>query len=241
MGRTTDMKVLTILPAMSEEECNTCLNSIARPDSAAEIKLEDIRVIDNSKDGFIPQQKVSVYRDPDGHNLGIARSWNIGAREVVEKQYDYLLIMSSAMLFGPMKEITLMEQLRRYRGENVIESDGHSWHLVALHRRLFEKIGYFDENFYPAYFEQIDWCYRLEVLGLQGAWPRVWVNALSTTVGKYSYLTLAPPLLEYYRQKWGGDKGEEKYKLPFKDKPMDYFPNNSIPDLARKYELKEWW
>lgn len=233
------MKVLTVIPVIDKQLATQCVESILRPDSAAGIKQEDILIVDNSKEGlhWAGQEKLQRHRDPDGHNLGVARAWNIGARKVVEEGYDYLTLMSQSMLFGPIKETTWSKQMETFRGENVIESDGHSWHLIALHRRLFEKVGYFDENFYPGYFEQIDWCYRLETLGLQGAWARVWVNALSQTVGHHSHLVLAPPLLEYYREKWGGDKGEETFKLPWGRKPLGYFPDRSIPDLIKEYGL----
>lgn len=234
------MQVLVVIPVADYELGKACIESILREDSASGIDIDDVLIVDNTKEGGFPYGK-HYYRDPDGHNIGVARAWNIGARQVVEKQLDYLIIMSQSMLFGPIKETTWIKQMETFMGENVIESDGHSWHLIALHRRLFEKIGYFDENFYPGYFEQIDWCYRLELNGLQGAWARVWVNALSQTVGNHTNLVLAPPLLQYYREKWGGDKGEETFKLPFGNKPIGYFPNNSIPDLAKKYGLELWW
>jgi hypothetical protein len=240
------MQVLVVIPVADVELGERCLLSATMDNSASGIDPKDILVVDNTRLGnalsFLPSSLgVQYYRDPDNHNIGVPRAWNIGARKVVEEQLDYLVIMSQSMLFGPIKETTWIKQMETFMGENVIESDGHSWHLIALHRRLFEKVGYFDENFYPGYFEQIDWCYRLELNNLQGAWARVWVNALSQTVGHHSDLVLAPPLLDYYREKWGGDKGEEKFELPFGDKPIGYFPDNSIPDLAEKYKLKEWW
>lgn len=236
------MKTLTIIPVIDFGLGQECVDSVLRENSASGIKAEDILIVDNTRaGGFLPPSGSQYYRDPDNHNIGVGRAWNIGAKQVVKQELDYLIIMSQSMLFGPQKETTWIKQMETFKGENVIEADGHSWHLIALHRRLFEKVGYFDENFYPGYFEQIDWCYRLELLGLQGAWARVWVNALSQSVGKHSNLVLAPPLLAYYRQKWGGDKGEELFDLPFGNKPLGYFPNVSIPELAKKYELEEWW
>lgn len=236
-------KVLTVIPVLDPIYGMMCLSSILKDNSAAGINKEDILVIDNSKHGLgaaTVWDKVKIYRE-NNHNIGVARAWNVGARRVVENDYDYLTIMSQSMLFGPEKETTWMKQLETFAGADVIESDGHSWHLIALKRHLFEMAGYFDENFYPGYFEQTDWCYRLRMLNREGGWPRVWVNAISQTVGHHSNLVLAPPLLDYYREKWGGDKGGEKYKLPWGDKPLGYFPKHSIPELAKKYELKEWW
>lgn len=238
--------LLCVIPAIDEERTKQCLGSIVRNDSSAGINLADVLVVDNSRGGMeFYSGNHQVHRDPDGHNLGVARSWNIGARAVLAGGLDYLLIMSSSMIFGPELHCTWRWQMDQFWGADIIEADGHSWHLVAIHRRLFELVGLFDPNFYPGYFEQIDWCTRLRMIGREGAWPRPWVNALSTTVGAHSDLVLAPPLLDYYRDKWCGDKGEELHRLPWGDKPMGYFEEVPIPELAARYGLgprgERWW
>ena len=235
------MKTLTVIPVIDAELGKQCLDSIARDNSAAGIDLKDIVVVDNTKQGGFTYLDVKTFRNANGHNIGVARAWNVAAKQVVIKDYDYLIIMSQSMLFGPEKETTWIKQMETFNGANCIESDGHSWHLIAFHKRVFDLIGLFDENFYPGYFEAIDFGYRMRMLNIEGGWPRVWVNALSQTVGNHTDLVLAPPLLKYYREKWGGDKGEEKYKLPFGDKPLGYFPTNTIPTLAKRYGLETWW
>lgn len=234
------MRVLTVIPAIDKDMASSCLASITRLDSAAGIDAGDILLVDNTRTG-LPMWGFKVHRDWGGHNLGVARSWNIGARIVLEQGYDYLTIMSQSMLFGPKKECTWMSEMATYDGADIIEAFGHSWHLIAINRRMFEAVGLFDENFYPGYFEAIDFCTRLDLCGLQNGWPRVWCNVLSRTVAAHSHLGDAAPLLAYYRDKWGGDKGHETFKLPWGDKPMDYFPHHTIPELAEAYKLKEWW
>jgi hypothetical protein len=232
-------KLLVILPVISPVTTDKCVESLLMENSAAGIEKEDILIVDNSREGFASKYGIRVHRT--GHNLGVPRSWNIGAQEVLDKGLDYLVIMSSSMQFGPVLHCTWLSQMQTFWGANVIESDGHSWHLIALHRTLFEKIGLFDTNFHPGYFEQTDWCYRLRMVGLEGGWSRVWVNALSQTVGQHSDMVLATPLLEYYAKKWGGGKGHETFDKPFGDKPLDYFEEVPIPELAKRYKLTEWW
>lgn len=235
-------KLLVVIPIIDLKIAGICIDSILMENSAAGISKEDILIVDNTKEGVGQFKGLRTYRDKDNHNIGVARSWNIGAREVLEnKDLEYLVLMSAAMQFGVIKETTWVRQMETFWGANCIECDGHSWHLIAFHRRVFELIGLFDENFYPGYFEAIDFGYRLRMLNMEGGWPRAWVNALSQTVGHHTDLVLAPPLLEYYRQKWGGDKGEEEYKLPYGDKPLGYFKDHTIPELALKYGLTNWW
>lgn len=238
--------LLVVLPVMIEAIADKCINSILQPNSAAGLNVEDFLIVDNSKDGFAKKYQdmgFTVIRDNDNHNLGTSISWNLGAREVVEQKLDYLVIMSASMVFGPELHTTWLKQMKTFWGATVIEADGHSWHLVAINRGVFEKIGYFDENFYPAYFEQIDFCYRMRMLDLEKMWPRVWVNALSQGVGLHNEVIQVPaqPLLDYYKEKWGGDKGKERFQYPFNRRKLDYWERPSIPEMAKKYNLKEYW
>lgn len=225
-----------------------CLDTIVTVDpntSAAGFGLGELLVIDNTRNGLDLTGLIDVYRDPDGHNLGVARSWNVGIRRALaDPDCDYVVLMSACMRFGPILHTTWRRQMETFWGETVIEADGHSWHLIAFHRRVFETVGLFDENFYPAYFEAIDFGYRMRLRDMEYGWRHVWVNALSADVGhgaKTGVSLPAPPLLKYYREKWNGDKGEERFVLPFGNMPIGYWPEYSIPELAEHYGLETWW
>lgn len=240
--------LLTIIPVLDESITDKCIDSILMPNSAAGLSPDEILLVDNSREGnWVSKYGLRTYRDPNGHNLGVARSWNIGVQEVLDKGLDYLLIMSTSMLFGPELHITLKKQLKTFWGENFLEADGHSWHCIAIHRRVFNEIGLFDTNYYPAYEEQIDWCYRARMVGLEGGWRHIWFNAMSQGSAMHNNMISCPnpPLQAYYADKWGGKKGEEKNIVPWGDKPLGYFPEYSIPELAEKYNLGEygigWW
>lgn len=235
--------LLVILPVITPTYADKCIESMFMEDSSFGIPKENVLIVDNSKDGFAKKYGIGTARDLDGHNLGVARAWNVGIDEMMMRGYDYLVILSASMLFGPRLHCTLLEQYKTNWGESVIEVTGHSWHLIAFHRRVFEKVGKFDSNFFPAYFEAVDYSYRMRMVGMEGNWTHIWVNAMSQGRALHNEIvhTPADPLLKYYREKWGGDKGEEKYTLPFGDKPLDYFEDISIPELAKKYKLSTWW
>lgn len=237
------MKALAVIPIITPDWADQCIASIRRPDSSLGFEHDDILVVDNSRSRFARSYGLRTYEDPDGHNLGVARSWNVGAEEVLNSDYDYLVLMSASMMFGPILHCTFKWQLEQFAGAKIIEADGHSWHLIAIHRTCFEKIGLFDENFYPGYFEQIDWCYRLRMVGWEQGFIRVWVNALSQAVAGHNEIVSCPatPLLAYYEEKWGGPKGQEQWVQPFGNKPLEYWPVNDIPTLATKYGLENWW
>ena len=245
--------LLAVIPILADIDGTTthCLNSIWAPDSAAGLDPSEILLVDNTRHGWRDLSEkwegARVYRDPAGHNLGVARSWNIGAREVLERGLDYLVIMSSVMRFGPQLHCTLRSQLDSFWGHDVIEVDGHSWHCIAIHRRRFEMVGLFCSGYWPAYYESIDWCRRLHLIGREHGWPHVWVNAMSQGAALHTDLVTIPNehLLALYRERWGGDKGGETFVLPYGNKPMDYDVEEPIPVLAERYGLAErgkgWW
>lgn len=241
-------KLLVVCPVLDERTTDVCFNSIVDYPNAFGIDQSKILVVDNSKSGFAHKyesMRFRVYRDKDNHNLGCSRSWNIGAREVLENNLDYLVVLSASMQFGRVLNGTFLTQMQTNWGAPVIEATGHGWHLIAFHRSIFEKIGLFDENFYPAYFEDVDFGRRIYISGFEGKWENVWINAMSQgnalhVRGKF-VSCLPVPLIQYYEQKWGGGKGNEKWLKPFGDRDIRYFPNSSIPEVAIKYNLENWW
>lgn len=239
------MSLLAVLPVMYQESARRCITSILDQSRSSGLAEEELLVVDNSRDGFVsnPSDGFLIYRDPNGHNLGVARSWNIGAKAVLEQKKDYLVIISASLEFGPKMGHVWTEYLW---GHHIVKSLGHGWHLIAIHRSVLETVGLFDENFYPAYEEDVDFSRRLFLAGLfssQKDYIRPWVNAMSHGVGGHVYEISAPnaPLVEYYVEKWGGIKGEEKWDKPFNGGPLDYWPELTVPALAEKYKLESWW
>ena len=244
--------LLVVVPVIWDVPADICMGSMLAENSSAGFAHDEILVVDNSREGWGHKYGVRTHRDPDGHNLGVARSWNVGAREVLDRDLDYLVICSASMQFGPMLHCTWRWQLEQFWGETVIETDGHSWHAIAFHRRVLERVGLFDPAFWPAYVEGIDYGYRMRVLGLEHGWRHVWFNALSQGHGMHVDRTtwdapLCPfgPLDEFYRAKWGGPKLEETWVLPYGNKPIDYIVEEPIPVLAERYGLGPrfggWW
>lgn len=240
---TDDPSLLVVLPVIDTTTTDICVESILMPDSAAGFGGKDMLLIDNTREGNAAYRyQLRTYRDPDNHNLGVARAWNVGAREVLDRGLDYLVLLSSSMRFGPAMHTKWTWQMKAFWGSPLIECDGHSWHLIAIHREMFEKVGLFDGNFFPGYIEAVDWDRRIRLTSVTD-WPRAWVNALSQGTGLALNLVSCPagPLLDYYKEKWGGEKGAETYSLPFGDKPLDYWEDVPIPVLAERYSLETWW
>lgn len=245
------MKYLVILPAMVEHVAKPCLESI---DPTVR---ENLLLIDNSKDGFEGSYGVETLRFPE--NYGVARSWNLGARRVLEQKLDYLIILSTAIVFqeGMLDFLELMNSELEPTGyqQYGVESQ-FSFHLVAIGRKTFEKVGLFDENFYPSYMEETDMLRRMELAGIYSImdgskrFPLVnvsaWRRGLALSIKRGGLFVNFLGLQDYWREKWGvvaeyenQAQRDAMYNHPFNDptKPLSYWPERSIEELKQRYEL----
>jgi GT2 family glycosyltransferase len=117
--------------------------------------------------------KVTVLNE----NPGSAVGFNFGLRNMMVKSdsenFNWVLIVNSDIAFYP-------GILRRLAGsmEHFIRAHstfgigftslccGGEWSAIGVTRRLVEKIGFFDENMYPAYYEDDDYGIRIHHSGM---------------------------------------------------------------------------
>lgn len=202
-----------VIPAISQHRIERCLASL-------KIDPADIILVDNSEDGLVLPYPVGMYIH-NGTNLGVARAWNIGVREIQQTRDDYLVICSQSVVFGDAGGLDLLDTLTDPIG---VEYVGFGWHLNAFSREFFEEFGYFDEHFYPAYFEDTDALYRMGLMGMPS--PRE--NGRSRPYHAIDgHCTIDAgalrdgvrvdfgPITDYYYAKWGGHQGYETFRYPF--------------------------
>ena len=102
--------------------------------------------------------------------------------------------------------------------------------MFQLTPAVIEKVGFFDENFYPAYFDDNDYRWRTKTAKADlDKYPVKYEHDTSSTI-KYSahYKKCNQKTFQkagrYYITKWGGGPGEEKYDSPFNSgAPIDYW------------------
>lgn len=86
--------------------------------------------------------------------------------------------------------------------------------------RLFKEVGKFDENFIPAYGEDVDMQYRIELAGLKHTcvYDSQFVHFGQTTYRNSPTLggkDISKKSHEYFIKKWGGLPRQQTYKKPF--------------------------
>ena len=133
------------------------------------------------------------------------------------------------------------ELFTNYRDE--IEFDSGSGmsdvHNLTLYKKsVFDKIGYVDTNFYPAYFEDNDYAIRGYRAGIKSCtmsaayyfhfWSRTIKQESGGSTSKFFSLNG-----EFYRIKWGGNFTQEKYELPFNGQSYNLTNNIILPSTLK--------
>lgn len=106
--------------------------------------------------------------------------------------------------------------------------------LCLFKRSVFDKIGYFDANFWPnGYFSDNDYARSAVNAGLKGcALPAAvyfhfWSRTIHQETGPRSLQFERN--LEFYRTKWGGDFGHETFTVPFNGQPYELPTSRNLP------------
>jgi len=180
-------------------------------------------------------------------NIGVARSMNLGVTRMRERGDDLLLWVSTSMLFGPDGGMRLVEAAAS--DELGVVGMPCQWHAVALHAAAFDLAGLWDEGFFPAYYEDTEWRYRLALASGRPALPTVEVGGEARDGRGYDRLLAVNPGRTvvnfdahqgYYASKWGGcPPDSERFTHPFDDPslPLDWWAPASREDLIERYGL----
>lgn len=175
-------------------------------------------------------------------NAGVAGAWN----EIVKLfPAPWWLLVNNDIQFAREDLRKLSAEVRRHGAAAGLYYSNHGASCFALTDACIAKVGLFDENLYPAYLEDCDYSHRLKLAGVRavsvpglGAIHGDGVDAADGTKGSQTIMS-DPDLrrrngithghnFEYYRAKWGGNNGEEKYDAPFN--------NPSWPVWAWRFE-----
>lgn len=176
----------------------------------------------------VPSDKTTVHKA--GRNLGVSASWNVAFNTVLPSDdAGYLIMACDDMdLYGTTVEALVAAAVAHPEvGYFWPQHNAHTMFGVYLMRRwCFDKVGPFDENFWPAYFEDNDYCYRLKLCGVPiMEVPGCGMNHVgSATIATYNVDEMNDhharfnACSSYYMRKWGGAPHNERYTVPFNGK-----------------------
>ncbi len=129
-------------------------------------------------------------------------------------------------------------------------SDVHN--LALFKKSVFDKVGYIDVNFYPAYYEDNDYVRRAIKANIKSCtvtnsfYFHFWSRTIHQGSGgsNPAYFTLNR---NFYIIKWGGDFGNEKYEVPFDGKTYELVPGLVLEsvlylmDRSQEKEIARVW
>jgi len=178
-----------------------------------------IIVLDNGKqniDSKIQHPNLLVVETEN--NIGVAASWNVLC-DLIYKNHDYALILNDDVYLG-LQEGSLLNFIKDNKKDFYVSSQ--DWCAFILPKKTFNDVGKFDDKFYPAYFEDKDYNYRMR-LAQKSIHKTPVLNPIiyrdSCTIAKEPKLNEGFfNLKKFYIEKWGGEPNKEKFKTPFNDK-----------------------
>lgn len=176
----------------------------------------EIYVLDNGKQAALNVLKlknVKILRQEQ--NIGVASSWNILCKKIYETK-DFALILNDDIYLGKNEQdiFLLIENM-----QVALYTSPVDWCAFFLPKSTYATVGEFDEGFFPAYFEDNDYEYRIYMNGLQIAK----IPFLMPSVFRRSQTLHLDPTIkegfaktrERYIAKWGGEPTFETYTNPF--------------------------
>ena len=241
------MSVVAVIPSIVPLFTTECLatlspelvdvSQIPHPDPFHQ--REPVLSIINGKqwtDGKPDFRLVTVWNTSE-HNLGCAGSWNVGVDEALRIGADWLWIISAGVRFGKAGGTDFLECLQMYGLQDVLGLEAGNdlgWHCIAFPRRVLERVGRFDPRFHPAFFEDNDLSYRIQLAyGIDSRspdfrgplWPKVEIQARLPEVAHgiiRSGVTVDFVALEkLYIAKWGNKSPGETFTHPYNDDTLD--------------------
>lgn len=178
----------------------------------------EIHIIDNGKQNIgskISHPNIIVTESEE--NYGVSKSFNILLNTIFEN-HKYALMLNDDIYLGKTQwEILSLLINPEFKADFYVNTI--DWSSFILPKVTFESIGSFDENIFPAYFEDNDYEYRMElqskkILKIQYLNPLV--NRTSQSVDRNPSLRQGfQKNKDYYISKWGGEPKRETYLTPF--------------------------
>lgn len=188
--------------------------------ATCKLPKENLLIIDNSS----PEK-----------NIGVMASHNRGIDFMKEQGADWLIVISPAIRFGEQGGLDFVKILEDHPDYHVIHGasanveggqqanpDGgggvnkvFGWHLMGIHRRVFEAIGRYDENFTPYGFDDIDLSLRIRKY-FKGStlWDTYPCDVTDTRMSHSLHFVpevvgeaASAPRIAYFVEKWGRHPG----------------------------------
>ena len=170
-------------------------------------------------------------------NIGVSKSWNSFLLKGMDDELDLLIICNDDVVFNNDTFFELTRDWAIKPADTILVSattgqrewkfgEAPDYSCFAFNpEEMHETVGLFDENFTPAYFEDNDSHYRINLANKKAMY---WGYAQIKHKGSQTQNAIPDkPIVtsemfennrSYYKEKWGGQPGTETWTTPFNDK-----------------------
>ena len=207
-----DFKLVVAIPTLNRAD----LLNEALERYFEDFKDTHIAICDNGKQSIITREEnFMIYRPEE--NMGVAKSWNMLMDYADKIDATHVLMLNDDIVLGRTEhEIKMV--IKNNSDADFINSF-HNWCSYILRVDAWKKAGKFDEEFFPAYFEDNSFDYKMTLMGAK----KTWTSFLDPLVYRNSMTIAKEPNLNnrfaqnraMYIDMWGGLPTEEKYLTKF--------------------------
>jgi len=153
-------------------------------------------------------------------NLGVSASWNHMLNHAFEihlpKPFENVLVLNDDIYLGKT-EAEIIDFIDN--NQFSLATTTLTWCAFIISRETYLRVGPFDEEIFPAYFEDNDYAYRLKLEGIPHSCheflnPQTFIN--SGSIAKDPSLNANfEKNKKYYISKWGGEPNKEIFTTAF--------------------------
>jgi len=256
------IKIAVCIPAFSSaENIKKCIDSVFKSNNET-FDLTILLYNNSTKQEIIDICKEYVFEYDNiqlfdiRYNKGCSITWNDAVEYVYyfnPNVFSTLIILNDDIEFINNGFIKFVDIVLKNPNVPVVTGDGYS--IFSYSRFAYERIGYFDENIRPAYFEDADFANRIIKSGLEEIDIRVGHNHLGSASipennlrEEFEHIHL-PRTKKYYHSKWNNpviyngfpirynrpfERIEEKFRISYweRKRPHPAFTNIKEPLFA---------
>lgn len=176
-----------------------------------------------------------------GRNIGVAASWNTIIERARALDAKRIMISNDDIELDPSTIARVLAE-----DADVVRAPGFAF--FAMRPSVVDRVGWFDEQFFPAYFDDNDFDRRLRLAGVNIEDPQgvpihhegsATLHSLPMEK-QHKFSRRFEELRAYYEQKWGGWPGKEKFDRAFDGAPPHGWSERPIT-VGRQVPEDRWF
>lgn len=190
--------------------------------------------IDRLVERFEASKSIRMLKvDPKNINIALAvgEAMEITAEGQMITEYDTLAMITCMDIHGECSNPADIFNKFSESYKEVAEAEHPCFSAFMINKTCYEKVGEFDEGFTPAYFEDNDYHYRINLAGMKAIvlptslfyhyGSRTQVEAFNHREQMMAHESFRLNQF-YYKAKWGGLPGGENFTFPFEHIGWDW-------------------